>query len=121
MDEVKLALTNLMGTVMPYMDYLVYIGGAFLVLGAIALLIWFFADRCTWLLRLSGRLLVLFGLIFLLSTAVAYLLGWQPPYFNYGDVANYEFDKKLYFWVLGIVFFAGGFVFRIFGSLRATH
>jgi hypothetical protein len=75
MDEVKLAVTNLMATVIPYMDYLVYVGGAFLVIGAIAFLLWIFGDRCTWLLRLSGRLLVLLGVIFLMATAADYLLG----------------------------------------------
>ena len=121
MDEVKLTVTDLMGTAMPYMAYLVYLGLALLVIGVIAFFIWLFINRCTWLLRLSGRLLILLGVVFLASTVFAYLLGWQPPYYNYGDLASYNFDKKLYFWVLGLILLAGGFFFRIFGSFRPTH
>lgn len=121
MDEVKLAATNLMTAIMPYMHYLVYTGGVLLAIGAIAFFIYIFGDRCTGVLRLAGRLLILLGVIFLAASAAAFLLGWQAPYYNYGDVANYEFDKKLYFWVLGLVLLCGGVFFRIFGSFRPTH
>lgn len=121
MDAVKLTVTDLMSNVMPYMIYLAYVSGALLVIGAVAWLLWVFSGWCTWLLRLSGRLLILLGVIFLAATAVAYLLGWQPPYYNYGDVTNYNFDKKLYFWVVGLILIVPGLFFRIFGSFRPTH
>ncbi len=115
----KETMIDVMNQMFPYMKIIVYVGGAFLLIGIVAFLIWVFFERCTWLLRLSGRLLVLLGLFFLACQAAGMFLGMTPE-INFGDISKLEFNT-IAFWIVGLALLIPGFLLRIFGSLQATH
>jgi hypothetical protein len=119
MQDIVEFMTQIMAKMMPYMWYIADVGIAFLALGAAAWLIWLFAGRATWLLRLSGRMLVILGVFFVACQIAGLLLGMKP-WLNLGDVSKAEFDA-LPFWMIGLPFIVTGIFMRIFGSLRPTH
>jgi uncharacterized membrane protein len=115
----KQTMTDIMTQIMPFMTPLAYVGAAVLGIGVLAWLLWIFSGWCTWLLRLTGRLLILIGLVFLASQAAAVFLQ-LPQELDLGAVAMFGF-KTQPFWVVGLIFFIPGFVLRIFGAFRPTH
>jgi hypothetical protein len=115
----KEAMLNVMNQMFPYMKIIAYVGVAFLVLGALALLLWILLHRCSWLLRLSGRLLILLGLFFLACQVAGYFLGMTPE-INFGDISKLEFNTMA-FWIIGLVLLVPGFFLRILGAFRALH
>ena len=115
----KETMIDLMNQMFPYMKIVAYVGGAFLVIGAVAWLIWVFSGWCTWLCRLSGRVLIVLGIFFLAAQAAGYLLGMWPE-INFGDISKAEFNTYA-FWIIGLVLLIPGFVLRIFGAFRPTH
>jgi len=119
MQQVIEQMTQLMTMIMPYMWYIADVGIALLVLSGVAWLIWLLNGRATCLLRFSGRLLVVFGVFFLLCQVAGLLLGMKP-WLNLGDINKGEFEA-LPFWMIGLPFLVVGMFMRIFGSLRATH
>ena len=119
MQQVIEQMTQLMTMIMPYMWDVAYVGLTFLALGALAWLIWLFNGRCTWLLRLSGRILVVLGIFFVACQFAGFLLGMKA-FLNLADPNKYEF-APLPFWMIGLPFIVTGFFMRIFGSLRPTH
>ncbi len=115
----KQTLTDIMTQIMPYMTPLAYVGVAVLAIGILAWLLWVLSGWCTWLLRLTGRLLILVGLVFLASQVAAVYLQ-MPQDLDLGKVDIFGF-KTQPFWAAGLFFFIPGFVLRIFGAFRPTH
>lgn len=101
------------------MKIIAEVGGAFLAIGIVALLIWVVLERCTWLMRLAGRVLVLLGLFFLACQVAGMFLGMTPE-INFGDIEKLEFNT-IAFWIVGLVLLIPGFFLRILGSFRPTH
>jgi len=112
-------MIDLITQMTPFMTPIAYAGAALLVIGAVAWLLWIFTGWCTWLLRLSGRLLIVVGLFFL-ACEVAGIILETPWELNYSDAAQFEF-KTQPFWIVGLAFFIPGFVLRLFGAVRPTH
>ena len=119
MQQVTEQMTQIMAMMMPYMWYIADAGIALLALGGIAWLIWLINGSATWLLRLSGRLLVVLGIFFVACQIAGYLLG-MSAFLNLGDVSKFEFIH-LPFWQIGLPFIVAGFFLRIFGAFRPTH
>ncbi|MGO9460265.1 MAG: transporter [Rhodomicrobium sp.] len=115
----KQTMMELMTQMMPYMMPAVYAGAALLAIGVIALLVWFFSGWCTRLLRLAGRLLIVFGLFFLACEFAGLFLGAEPK-INFGDATKFEFNTKP-FWMFGLAFLIPGIVMRVLGAFRPTH
>ncbi len=115
----KEKMIDLMNQMFPYMKIIAYVGGAFLVIGIIAFVAWLLLERCTWLLRISARVLILLGLFFLACQAAGMYLGMTPE-INFGDSSKFEFNTWA-FWILGLGLLIPGLVLRLFGSLRATR
>jgi hypothetical protein len=119
MQQITEQMTQIMAKMMPYMWYVADVGLTFLALGALAWLIWLLNGRCTWLLRLSGRILVVLGIFFVASQIVGFLLGMNA-FLNLADPNKYEF-APLPFWMIGLPFIVTGVIMRIFGAFRPTH
>ncbi|MGO8952126.1 MAG: transporter [Rhodomicrobium sp.] len=115
----KQTMTDMMMQIMPYMTPIAYVGVAVLAMGILSWLLWVVSGWCTCFLRFTGRLLILIGLFFLASQAVAMFLQ-MPQELDLGDLARFGF-KTQPFWVAGLFFFIPGFVLRIFGAIRPTH
>ncbi len=115
----KEQMIDIMNMMFPYMKIIAYVGGAMLVIGVLAWLLWIFTGWCTWLLRLSGRLLIILGLFFLACQAAGYFLGMSPE-INFGDFQKAEFNTEP-FWIVGLILLIPGFILRVFGSFRPTH
>ena len=84
----KQTMTDIMTQIMPYMTPIAYVGVAVLAIGILAWLLWIVSGWCTCLLRFTGRLLILIGLFFLASQAVAMFLQ-MPQELDLGDVAPF--------------------------------
>ncbi|MGO9171251.1 MAG: transporter [Rhodomicrobium sp.] len=115
----KQTMTDIMTQITPFMTPLAYVGVAVLAIGILAWLLWLFSGWCTWLLRLTGRLLIFIGLVFLAIQAAAMFLQ-LPQDLDLGDLAMLGFKTRP-FWVVGLIFFIPGFLLRIFGAFRPTH
>lgn len=119
MQQITEQMTQIMAAMMPYMWHIANVGLAFLVLGGLAWLIWLYNGHATWLLRLSGRILVVLGIFFIACQIVGLLLGMNA-FLNLADPNKYEF-APLPFWMIGLPFIVTGLFMRIFGSFRPTH
>jgi len=119
MQEIVEQMTQIMTKMMPYMWDIADAGIALLILGAAGWLIWLVTGRATWVLRLSGRLLVVLGIFFVACQLAGLFLGMKP-WLNLGDLSKGEF-VGLPFWMIGLPFFVTGIFLRIFGSFRPTH
>jgi hypothetical protein len=111
-------MIDIAAQVTQYMTPVAYVGGVLLFVGFLAFLIWVVTHRGTGLLRLTGRLLILLGVFFLVSQIAAMALGLDPSV-DFRE-AWFEINSKP-FWLIGLVLFFPGFLMRIVGALRPTH
>lgn len=102
----KQTMLDLMVKMMPFMMPLVYIGGALLAIGVLALLLRLATGKAGGIARLAGWLLIGLGLFFLLCQAAGAWLG-STPSINFGDSAKFEFDLKP-FWEIGLAMLIPG-------------
>lgn len=94
-------MLDLMVKVMPLMMPLVYLGGALLVIGVLALGFQVATGKAGGIARLAGWLLAGLGVFFLACQAAGMWLGATPS-INFGDSAKFEFDLKP-FWEIALV------------------
>jgi len=116
---VKETLIDVMNAITPYMMYAACAGAALLAIGIFAWLLWLVSGWGTQVLRFSGRLLVIIGLIFLVCQGAA-MVAEMPPVLNLGDAGIFGLKTQPY-WIVGLVFLIPGMVLRIFGAFRPTH
>jgi hypothetical protein len=104
--------------VTPFLLPLGYVGGVLLLSGCLGLAIWIFKGWGTRLLRFSGRLLVVFGALFLVCQVVWMGVGLEPRITTEASLLEF---KSRPFWMVGLAFLIPGFVMRIIGSMRPTY
>jgi hypothetical protein len=111
----KATIETLAALVSQYSTPLAYAGAILIFVGCLALLTWVVTHRGTGVLRLSGRLLILLGGLFLALQVAAMAIGVEAR-------ANFEgawvaLNPKP-FWLVGLALFVPGFVLRIVGAVR---
>lgn len=102
----KQTLLDLMVKMMPLMMPLVYVGGALLAIGVLALVVRLATGKAGRLARWAGWLLAGLGVFFLACQAAGMWLGAAPS-INFGDSAKFEFDLKP-FWEIGLAMLLPG-------------
>ena len=111
-------MMDMMAGMMPLVMPLVWLGAVLIAAGALSVLARLaggspLARRVA---SLSGTLLVLLGIFFLLCQAAGMLLGAAPA-INFGDATKYEFDLKP-FWLVGLAFLIPGILICMFPGRR---
>jgi hypothetical protein len=114
----KEIIETLAALVSQYSTPLAYTGAILMFVGCLALVAWVVTHRGTGILRLSGRLLVLLGGLFLALQVAAMVIGAEAS-------ANFEgawvaMNPKP-FWLVGLVLFIPGFVLRLVGAVRPVR
>lgn len=114
-------LITVMGAMMPYMMYIVWLGEAALVVGALAFLFARFtageSETARSIVLLAGRVAAGAGIFFLACQAMGMLLGATPA-INMGDATKFEFNL-VPFWQIGAVGLLGGIVLGyLWGRVR---
>lgn len=102
----------------PYTTPAAYAGAILLFVGCLALLAWVIRHRGTSFLRMSGRLLILLGVFFLVFQATAMALGLDTTA-NFDDA--WIKIARTPFWLVGVALLVPGFILRILGAIRPTH
>jgi hypothetical protein len=114
----KETIQTLAALVSQYSTPLAYAGTILIFIGCLALVAWVATHRGTGVLRLSGRLLILLGGLFLALQVAAMAIGVDAS-------ANFEgawvaMNPKP-FWLVGLALFVPGFVLRLFGAVRPVR
>ena len=113
----KMQLMEMMNSMMPFMKPLVYIGGALLVLGALAALIGLISGGGGGLARTAAYGLIALGVFFLGCQVAGMVLGATPS-INFGNPAEFEFD--LYpFWMIGGIMLIIGLAIRALNKVAS--
>ncbi len=112
-------MLDLMVKMMPLMLPAVYAGAALLVIGVLATLARVTLGWGHAVARLSGWLLVAFGVFFLASQAVGIYLGAAPA-INFADSTKFEFDLKP-FWQIGLAMLVPGILIALLGGRAARQ
>ncbi len=114
----KQTILDLAAELTPYTTQIAYAGAVLLFIGWLALFAWVIRHRGTSILRFSGRLLILLGVLFLALQVGAFALGLDTT--TSFDEAWVKMDRKP-FWLVGLALLGPGFVLRIVGAIRPTH
>lgn len=99
--------------VAPYVDLAAYVSVAIAAIALLAVILRLFTGRYNWLVRLSARLLMLLGLLFLIYQGA--LLAEGTPLSASASI----FGQPM--WIFGLGLFIAGFVFKLIGSLRPAR
>lgn len=106
-------VTDILNQIAPFIVYVVYAGGALLVLAVLALLLRLLSGTCVGLLKFSGRLLILLGILLLLHQLAAMVAGASSAesftYYGYP------------LWLIAIAMLVAGIPFRLLGALKPTR
>ncbi len=111
-------IQQLVGQLTPYTTQFAYAGAIILFIGWLALFVWVLKHRGTSILRFSGRLLIMLGVLFLAFQVAAITLGLDTTT-NFDD-AWVKMDRKP-FWLVGLALLIPGFLLRLAGAIRPTH
>jgi hypothetical protein len=111
----KEIIETLAALVSQYSTPLAYAGTILIFIGCLALVAWIVTHRVSGLLRLSGRLLIVLGGLFLTLQVAAMAIGVDARADFRG--AWVALNPKP-FWLVGLALFVPGFVLRLFGAVR---
>lgn len=106
-------LINALNQIAPYLQLVTYVGGVILMVAVLAFLARVFTGSANGLLKLSARLLILFGVIFLIYEVAETLAGLPASTVMVIDLMS--------LWVVGVLLLIIGILFRMVSSLRPTR
>ena len=106
-------LINILNQIAPYLQIVAYVSGAILAVAVLAFLTRVFTGAANGLLKLSARLLILLGLVFLIYTAAGMLAGLPARTVMFGDAMS--------LWTVALILLIIGIAFRLVSTLRPTR
>lgn len=106
-------LTHALNQIAPYMQIVTYIGGIILAVAVLAFLTRVFTGSANGLLKLSARLLILFGIVFLIYEVAEMFVGRPHPIVMMPGLMR--------LWVAGVLLLIAGILFRLISSLKPAR
>lgn len=106
-------LINILNQIAPYLQMATYISGVILIVAVIAFLLRIFTGAANSLLKLSARLLILFGIVFMIYEAADMIAGLPTPTVMVID--------PMRLWMVALILLVIGILFRLMSTLRPTR
>lgn len=106
-------LVSVLGQMAPYVPVVTYVGSVILAVAVLAFLTRFFKGTTNGLLKLSARLLILFGVVFLIYEAAEMFAGLPA--------STVMVIAPMWLWVAGLILLIIGILFRLVSTLRPAR
>lgn len=106
-------LNHVLNQIAPHLQVVTYVGGIILLVAFLAFLARLSIGSANGLLKLSARLLILFGIFFLIHEAAEMFVG-RPH-------SMVMLPGLMKLWVVGLLLLIAGILFRLISSLKPAR
>jgi hypothetical protein len=113
LNEILKQLPAYMDQIAPYMVISVYVAAGILAITVLSFVARILFGTCNDTMRFASRLLILFGIVFLIYQGI-------DAYTGAGTTAKHTFYQQP-FWLVAAVILVLGIFFRLFATLRPTR